>query len=290
MYIDNIDKYVERQMINEKCGEPDCDPPWDFSYETPEPLPPVYVPWRTRTLAFRNYINSFKVIWMPEDTGTENEPTPAWINKRYYKQFTHSFGCSIHRCEESPLGKPIKRIGKEKKVMEKKCIMVTGHRPDKLPGGYNLESPANKLLEESLYRILRKAQPTSVITGMALGVDQIFLTAALRLRQTQELHIIAAVPCLGQERIWPIKAQGIYAAMLDKCDTVKILSKEYTRNCMCERNQWMVDKCTSAIAVYDGSAGGTQDAVNKLKTAKKNILVIHPQTGKLTPIVAKGAK
>lgn len=173
-----------------------------------------------------------------------------------------------------------------------KSIMVTGHRPDKLPGGYNLESAPNKALEETLYRILRKAQPTSVISGMALGVDQIFVKAAIRLKaELPTLHIIAAVPCKGQELVWKnSKTQEIYRDLLAQCDTVKVLSETYTNTCMKERNQWMVDKCTSAIAVYDGTYGGTQHAVNALKTAKKNILVIHPQTGKLTPIVAKGER
>ena len=172
-----------------------------------------------------------------------------------------------------------------------KSIMVTGHRPGKLPGGYNLESAPNKALEETLYRILRKAQPTSVISGMALGVDQIFVKAAIRLKaELPTLHIIAAVPCRNQDCKWNDKARESYKALLDQCDVVKVLSETYTNTCMKERNQWMVDKCTSAIAVYDGTYGGTQHAVNALKTAKKNILVIHPQTGKLTPIVAKGER
>lgn len=171
-----------------------------------------------------------------------------------------------------------------------KSIMVTGHRPNKLPGGYNLESPANKLLEESLYKILRKAQPTSVITGMALGVDQIFLKAAIRVKAEQpKLHIIAAIPCKGQESLWPKESQTIYNELLTHCDTVKILSDAYTLQCMHTRNQWMVDHCTSAIAVYDGTSGGTQNAVNKLITVKKTVLIIHPQTGAVS-VIAKGER
>lgn len=287
MHINNIDKYIEREMINSKCGEPDCEPPWDFSYETPT----IYGNWRYKKLLQYTFINSFKEHYYPDENQTELDP--AWIAKVYYTEQMHHDGITLFRCPESKTGKPIKRIKrKEKKVMEKKCIMVTGHRPEKLPGGYNLDSPANKLLEESLYRILRKAQPTSVISGMALGVDQIFVRAALRLKaELPTLHIIAAVPCKGQELVWKNPTtQKIYHDLLAQCDTVKVLSETYTYSCMKDRNNWMVAKCTSAIAVYDGSAGGTQHAVNALKTAKKNILIIHPRTGKLTPVNSKGAK
>ena len=169
-----------------------------------------------------------------------------------------------------------------------KSIMITGHRPNKLPGGYNLESPANKQLENYLYKILCKAEPTSIITGMALGVDQIYLKAAIRYKadKNPNLKIIAAVPCKGQEKIWPEASQKLYRELLAQCDVVKVLSEKYTNQCMLDRNQWMVDHCTSAIAIYDGSPGGTRHAVNALRTAKKTVVIIDPKTGKTT--VVKG--
>lgn len=245
-------------------------------------------PWKTdnspasRTLTSRTFVNSFKIIWQPEDTGTEHEPTPAWINKTHFKQFTHDFGCSIYRCEEMPLGKPIKRIKrKEKKTMEKKCIMVTGHRPDKLPGGYNLESPHNIALRNLFINILEKTQPTSCITGMALGVDQIFALAVLKHKEKfPECKLIAAVPCPEQSDIWKNQATvALYKDILSKCDYVKMVSPKYDNMCMKVRNLWMIKNCTSAIAIYDGSPGGTSHAVNQLKTAKIPTLIINPTTG-----------
>jgi uncharacterized phage-like protein YoqJ len=284
----NIDKEYERMLINSKCGEPETDYedgcPWDDAPDIDGALP-IYVPWRERTLTYCTYINSFKVFHYGPDS--ENEPEPAWINKRYFNELTHDYGCHLHRCEETPLGKPIKRI-KRKETKQVKSIMITGHRPNKLPGGYNMESAPNKLLEESLYKILCKAQPTSVITGMAIGVDQIFLKAAIRYKEIDpRVNIIAAVPCKGQESLWPQESQKIYHELLSHCNTVKILSDAYTLECMKARNKWMVEHCTSAIAVYDGSSGGTQHAVNQLCTAKKTVLVIHPVTGK-SHVILKG--
>ena len=168
--------------------------------------------------------------------------------------------------------------------------MITGHRPHKLPGGYDMNSAENQLLEETLYKILCKAQPTSIISGMALGVDQIYVKAALRYKEINpEMKIIAAVPCPEQDNKWPDASKKLYRELLAQCDAVKTISPKYTYNCMKDRNQWMVDHCSSAIAVYDGTSGGTQDAINKLCTAKKTVLVIHPVTGK-TSVIMKGEK
>lgn len=170
-----------------------------------------------------------------------------------------------------------------------KSIMITGHRPNKLPGGYNLESPANKALEDVLYKLITASKPTSVITGMALGVDQLYFRAAIRAKkELPELKIIAAVPCRGQEKQWPEKAQNYYHTLLKQADVVKVIADSYTNTCMKERNQWMVKHCTGAIAVYDGSSGGTCHAVNALMTAKKPIVIIHPQTGVIKTV--KGGK
>jgi uncharacterized phage-like protein YoqJ len=164
--------------------------------------------------------------------------------------------------------------------MEKKSVMVTGHRPNKLPGGYNLESPHNVALRNLFINILAKVQPTSCITGMALGVDQIFALAVIEHKKTYpDCKLIAAIPCPEQACKWPLPSQKLYLEILAKCDYSKYISEKYDNSCMKVRNNWMVKQCTSAIAVYDGSPGGTMHAVNALMSAKKPVLVINPTTG-----------
>ena len=78
-------------------------------------------------------------------------------------------------------------------------IAVTGHRPDKL----NHEWDGTGVLSERIYdelaaivhRNLGKPRLT-LITGMALGVDQIFAWVGLDLK----VPIIAAIPCENQVR------------------------------------------------------------------------------------------
>jgi uncharacterized phage-like protein YoqJ len=166
---------------------------------------------------------------------------------------------------------------------EKKVIMITGHRPNKLPGKYNLESPPNKALFNLLVNILEKTQPTSCITGMALGVDQIFALAVIEHKiKYPECKLIAAIPCPEQPTKWPAVSQNLYKEILSKCDYAKYVSAKYDDLCMKTRNLWMVKNCTSAIAIFDGTPGGTSHAVNALKTAKIPTLVINPNTGEKT--------
>jgi uncharacterized phage-like protein YoqJ len=286
-------KELERRLHDEKCDLPEQDlgyePPWD---ETDDPHwngDSIYIPWRTRKLSDHHFINSFKAQYMHDENQYELEP--HWIPYSQLDENDHNMGMSMYRCKEALFGKPPKRI-KRKETKQVKSIMITGHRPNKLPGGYNMESAPNKLLEETLYKILCKAQPTSIITGMALGVDQIFLKAAIRYKEIDpRVNLIAAVPCKDQATGagWPDASVKLYNDLLAQCNTVKVLSEKYTNNCMKERNQWMVDHCTSAIAVYDGTSGGTQHAINLLCKAKKTVLIIHPVTGK-HEVILKGVK
>jgi uncharacterized phage-like protein YoqJ len=264
MYSELAERIHNIPNMNE---EPDA-PPWAVDNSP-----------ASRTLTSRTFINSFKLVYYYEEN--QNEPVPAWINKKYFKDWDHSMGCQMYRCAEMPLGKPIKRIKRKEKKMEKKCIMVTGHRPDKLPGGYNLESPHNVALRNLFINILEKTQPTSCITGMALGVDQIFALAVLKHKEKYPTcKLIAAVPCPEQSDIWKNKATvALYKDILSKCDYVKMVSPKYDNMCMKVRNLWMIKNCTSAIAIFDGSPGGTSHAVNQLKTAKIPTLIINPTTG-----------
>ena len=83
------------------------------------------------------------------------------------------------------------------------ALHVTGHRPKDL-GGYDPNEPTNVWLIENTATILRTLRDEEgfrkFYTGMALGFDQWSLETAIRLGG---FHTIAAVPCAGQEKMWP---------------------------------------------------------------------------------------
>ncbi len=113
------------------------------------------------------------------------------------------------------------------------------------------------------------------ITGMAVGIDQLCATICIDLG----LKFIAALPCKDQEKLWPPKSQEKYRMIINHplCTPILIYSGFYNNQCMQARNIWMVNKCDTLLAIFDGSDGGTANCVNYAKSIKKNIIEINPQ-------------
>jgi uncharacterized phage-like protein YoqJ len=133
---------------------------------------------------------------------------------------------------------------------------ATGHRPGKL-GGYSpaVAARLDRLAEEYL-SIMR---PDRVISGMALGWDQAWTRAAVRLG----IPFDAAVPFEGQESAWPSTSQADYRALLTHATRVSVISPPgYAAWKMQKRDQWMVDKCTRLVALWDGTPGGTKNCID----------------------------
>lgn len=128
-------------------------------------------------------------------------------------------------------------------------LAVTGHRPDKI-GGYG-DDVAHKLFVVARNELAR-LKPDEVITGMALGWDQAVADAAGRLG----IPYVAAVPCVGQDRIWPKESQSRYNALLVKAASVKVVTEGgYAAWKMMVRNKWMVDNCDEVLALWNGVMG-----------------------------------
>ena len=163
-------------------------------------------------------------------------------------------------------------------------ISVTGHRPDRLVGGYELDSESNIILFTELYKILRfNLQDKGHITvhsGMALGVDTIFALAAIQLKDEfpTKVKIVAEIPCRGQEARWPLESRELYQDLIALVDEQKVYQHLYTKSCMFERNRGMVKASDLVIAVYDGSKkGGTYHAVSVAEKQGKDIYLLNDE-------------
>jgi hypothetical protein len=136
-----------------------------------------------------------------------------------------------------------------------KTAAFTGHRPTKL-GGYGMDARIRLRGLAAFY--LSVTRPSRVISGMALGWDQVVAEAAIRLH----IPVIAAVPFAGQESKWPVERQDFYRELLTHCAKVEIVSPgEYTIDKMQVRNEWMVDHGDHLTALWDGTSGGTCNCV-----------------------------
>lgn len=167
-------------------------------------------------------------------------------------------------------------------------ITVTGHRPNGLAKkyGYNLDNKAWQALKNKMeltikacYNLYAKEhEELTLVSGMALGVDQAFWQIAEKLRRENNwIKIEAAVPCKDQEANWFDDSKNQYRRMLEESNIVTYVSEStYDANCMDKRNEYMVDKSDVVIAVISKTTGGTARCVKYAKRKNKPIIIINP--------------
>ena len=141
----------------------------------------------------------------------------------------------------------------------------TGHRPAKLPWGYNERDPRCVRLKERIADAVLLAYQEGYrhfLCGMAQGCDLYFCEAVLALRERYpEVTVEAAIPCPTQADDWPEAERQRYCQLLAACDYETLVSARYTPDCMQARNKYMVDSSTVLLACFDGRPGGTMNTI-----------------------------
>lgn len=178
--------------------------------------------------------------------------------------------------------------------MEENTCAFTGHRPVRFEWGYDELHPdcvKLKLLLESQIVKLYELGVTTFITGMAQGVDQWAALSVLKLRQNlPTLRLMCALPCEDQTKGWTDAAKAQYDAIIGQADAVHYVSRIYTKDCMIERNHWMVDHADFVLAVYDGSyRGGTAATVRYAQKKDRVLISIDPANFKVTCLTKEWA-
>ena len=149
---------------------------------------------------------------------------------------------------------------------------------------YNPE--AYEKAKERLAEYCRDNNIDTIVSGMALGFDTIGAEVALE----NNLKLVAAVPFHGQERKWSAVDKERYHNILKQADSVIMVSdREVDDNTpmdvivklMNDRNEWMVDNADEVFALWDGTSGGTGNAVNYTDKSSKPITVVRPSDIKL---------
>lgn len=138
----------------------------------------------------------------------------------------------------------------------------TGHRPAKLPWGYDEMDPRCADLKRRLRDAVDAAYDEGYrhfLCGMAQGCDLYACECVLALRDAHpDVSLEAAVPCPTQADGWPAAARARYRQLLSACDFETMVSAAYSASCMQRRDRYMVDHAAMLIAMFDGSAGGTR--------------------------------
>lgn len=159
----------------------------------------------------------------------------------------------------------------------------SGHRPDKLPWGFDESHPDCIRLKELLLKeILLKYRSgvTRFYTGMAAGVDmwcaELVLYIVKNYPET-ELELIGVVPHIGQERSWTPDLRERYFNILENCNETVILRDHYVPGCMQNRNRYLVDNSSYLIAVISESKGGTRFTIDYARKKGLDIRIINPK-------------
>ena len=93
----------------------------------------------------------------------------------------------------------------------------------------------------------------------------------------KDIKIIAVIPCKGQEKKWKPSQQTRYHKLIKQCDDTIILSDTYTKNCMNDRNKYMVEHSSVVIACFNGIPSGTGNTIRFAKENGCKIKIINPE-------------
>lgn len=153
-------------------------------------------------------------------------------------------------------------------------ISVTGHRPDKL-GGYGVNSLTHqRAITHVFANWLEINKPDYVLVGMALGFD---IYAALTCL-VWKIPYIACVPFKGQESVWSSSQQKLYNQVLAAAEDIVIVSPgKYTAKKMQVRNEYMVDRASKVVALWDQSPGGTANCIRYARSRDKEIINLYDE-------------
>ena len=135
----------------------------------------------------------------------------------------------------------------------------TGHRPEKLT---DTERAIKSALKKEIELAIKEGY-TIFVTGMARGTDLWAAEIVLELRKkNKELKLICAVPYEGFAQQWSEDWQKLYLHILTEADLMKVIGQHYHPGVFQIRNEWMVNRSSKVIAVFNGQAGGTQNTIN----------------------------
>lgn len=149
-------------------------------------------------------------------------------------------------------------------------VCGTGHRPDKL-GGYG-DKVAERLIGVATIWLADNMQDPEndrVISGGALGWDQFLARAARVLGIDYWMYL----PFRGFDCKWPKESSEMLFHLCSHARAVKYISDEgYAPWKMQKRNEAMVDKADTVLALWNGTPGGTANCVRYAEKVGKPIV------------------
>ena len=164
-----------------------------------------------------------------------------------------------------------------------RACAFTGHRPQKLPWRFDETAPGCVALKETLTTQITALVAdgyTEFLTGMAEGVDLWAAQLVLALRETNPaLRLHCILPCAEQSARWSAASRKQYRAVLEQADSIIFVNRMNKKDCMLERDRFLVSYASLVLAVYNGERrGGTAATVRYARKLGRELIVIDPAT------------
>ena len=159
----------------------------------------------------------------------------------------------------------------EKEMRLHRCCF-TGHRPNKLKRSESeIKASLSRAIEDAL-----TAGKRTFITGMAMGTDIYAGELVLQYRKSDpSIRLICALPYPDFEKRWSAHWQQRYTAIFQRADFVKVVCPSFSMASFQIRNEWMVDRSSLVIAVFNGESGGTKNTIDYAKVHHVEIRTVE---------------
>ena len=133
-------------------------------------------------------------------------------------------------------------------------------------------------------RLLVNAGVTQFLSGMAEATDTWSALSVLALREKNPaLKLQCILPCRGQSDKWIVSSRALYHSILEQTDSIVYVSREYHKDCMLDRNRFLVEHVSILLAVYNGARrSGTGATVSYARKLGREIIMIDPVTLNIT--------
>ena len=171
--------------------------------------------------------------------------------------------------------------------MKIQAVAFAGPRPARLPWRDNEFAPGCVALKEIMAAKIADFVNQGIhhyLSGMAMGIDMIAAELLLDYRRDDhrvKMHCI--LPCTNQAEKWPTAEQERYRRILGQADSICYVNREYHKDCMLERNRFLVDHSTILFAVYKGEPrSGTAATVRYARKAGSELFILSPDTLSIT--------
>ena len=153
-------------------------------------------------------------------------------------------------------------INEKEKMKPTKCVF-TGHRElgeDFSPT--KLKKTIKALMEDGV---------EVFYNGMAMGFDLLAAEQVLALKKKfPNVKLVACIPYYGQENNFSVHDKRRYVKVLKKADEQVLLSEEYYRGCLHQRDRYMVDLADVMVAYCVKDKGGAAYTLAYFRKTKPN--------------------